>query len=211
LSNIKENDMSNEDTKAGAAHDPLTSNATARRRGTRRAVSGVAAIAILALGVAGGAGAMRLARPNVEMAPMTPVAISSLPDGDLVTVKGRVAEIFGNKFVVEDGSGRALVETGPAGDNGKLVAAGEEVSVQGRFDDGFLHASFIVHPDGKTDAVGPTGKPPRHGPGNGLGEGPGDAHRPGPGAGPDKMRGPAKTAGPDEKAAPGEAVAPAMP
>jgi uncharacterized protein YdeI (BOF family) len=155
--------MSNEDIKTATAHDPLSNTDAGSRRRTRRAVFGVAAIAILALGIAGGAGAMRLTRPSVEMAPMTPVAISSLPDGDLVTVKGRVAEIFGNKFVVEDGSGRALVETGPAGDNGKLVAAGEEISVQGRFDDGFLHASFIVHPDGKTEAVGHAGGPPHPG------------------------------------------------
>jgi hypothetical protein len=157
--------MSNEEITSGS-HTPASAgpahHAHPRRR-SRLAVSGLAAVAILALGVAGGAGAMKLVRPSVEMAPMVPVAISKMPDGDLVTIKGKVAEIFGNKFVVEDESGRALVETGPAGRGGPLVKANEDISVQGRFDDGFLHASFIVHPDGKTQAVGPAGGPPRPG------------------------------------------------
>ncbi|PYE25850.1 hypothetical protein C8J32_103166 [Rhizobium sp. PP-CC-3A-592] len=160
--------MSNEEIKATAdqAAPHVATDRTVpphRRRSSRLAFTGVAAVALLALGIAGGAGAMKLAKPSVEMAPMAPVAISTLPDGDLVTIKGKVAEIFGNKFVLQDASGRALVETGPTGEDGKLVMVNEEISVQGRFDDGFLHASFLVHPDGKIEALGPAGKPPHHG------------------------------------------------
>jgi hypothetical protein len=43
------------------------------------------------------------------------------------------------------------------------VAVGEPVSVQGRFDDGFLHASYIVHQDGKTDVLRPPPAPRPHG------------------------------------------------
>lgn len=106
---------------------------------------------------------MKLARPSVELAPMTPVAISAMPADSLVTVKGKVAEIFGNKFVIQDDSGRALVETGPEGEGGMLVTSNEIVTVQGRFDDGFLRGSYLVHEDGRTEALGPSGKPPRHG------------------------------------------------
>jgi hypothetical protein len=87
-----------------------------------------------------------------------------MADDNLVTIKGRVAEIFGNKFIVQDGSGRALVETGPEGEGGKLVTSNEMVTVQGRFDDGFLHGSYIVHEDGRTEALGPAGRPPHRGP-----------------------------------------------
>lgn len=221
--------MSNEETLT-AAHEPTHAAAPApaspsrRRRTSRLALTGVAGIALLALGVAGGAGAMKLAKPSIEMAPMAPVAISAMPDGDLVTIKGQVAEIFGNKFVLQDASGRALVETGPSGEDGKLVKIDEAVSVQGRFDDGFLHASFLVHPDGKVEALGPAGRPPHHehGP-KGL-QGPKDGPKRGPGAlsdagpaggpadaaaldGPAAGRAPPSGAAPEPDAGPGAAPA----
>ncbi len=134
------------------------------KRGRKHAAAfGLAAIGLV-VGLAGGAGAMKLARPSIEMAAMTPVAISAIADDSLVTIKGKVAEIFGNKFIVQDDSGRALVETGPEGEGGKLVASNEMVTVQGRFDDGFLHGSYIVHEDGRTEALGPAGRPPHGGP-----------------------------------------------
>lgn len=129
------------------------------RRRRHAGAFGLAALGLV-VGLAAGAGAMKLVRPSVEMAPMTPVAISAMADDSLVTIKGKVAEIFGNKFIVQDDSGRALVETGPQGEGGKLVASSELVTIQGRFDDGFLHGSYIVHEDGRTEALGPAGKPP---------------------------------------------------
>jgi hypothetical protein len=136
-----------------------------RKRPTRHfAAFAISAFAVLAVGAAGGATAMKLTRPTVEMAPLAPVVITSLKDGrSIVTIKGNVAEVYGNKFIVQDDSGRALIETGPAGDDGNLVAVGEPVSVQGRFDDGFLRASYIVHGDGKTDALRPPPGPRPHG------------------------------------------------
>jgi uncharacterized protein YdeI (BOF family) len=150
-------EITDEDTKHNHSHGRPA------RRSTHFAAFGVAAFTALVIGAAGGAFAMKYTRPSIELAPLTPVAISSLKeDRSTITVKGKVAEIFGNKFIVQDESGRALIETGPAGDGGKLVAANETVSVQGRFDDGFMHASFIVHEDGKTEVLRPAG-PPRHG------------------------------------------------
>lgn len=134
------------------------------KRERKHAVAfGLAAVGLVA-GLAGGAGAMKLVTPSIEMAPMTPLAISAMADDSLVTIKGKVAEIFGNKFILQDDSGRALVETGPDGEGGKLVASNEKVTVQGRFDDGFLHGSYIVHEDGRTEALGRAGKPPHRGP-----------------------------------------------
>ncbi|MBB5577655.1 MULTISPECIES: hypothetical protein [Rhizobium] len=155
-----ENDTSQVSPEHGRGKGPR------RRPATHLAAFGIAAVAILAIGAAGGAAAMKFTRPNVELAPLTPVSISSLNDDlSVVTVKGKVAEIFGNKFIVQDDSGRALIETGPAGDDSKLVSIGETVSVQGRFDHGFLHASYIVHQDGKTDVLrSPPRRPPHGGP-----------------------------------------------
>jgi uncharacterized protein YdeI (BOF family) len=144
----------------------IDNNSSPKRRDSRRhmAAFGIAAFAVLAIGAAAGAGAMKMTRPSVELAPLTPTAITNLKDDrSVVTVKGQVAEIFGNKFVVQDDTGRALIETGPAGDEGKLVAVNEAVSVQGRFDRGFLRASYIVHADGKMEMLGPPGPPPPHG------------------------------------------------
>ncbi|MCR6502062.1 hypothetical protein MUO32_23830 [Shinella sp. CPCC 101442] len=133
-------------------------------RGRKHAAAfGLAALGLV-VGVVGGAGAMKLASPSIEMAPMRPVVISAMAGNSLVTIKGKVAEIFGNKFVIQDDTGRALVETGPEGEGGKLVASNETVTVQGRFDDGFLHGSYIVHEDGRTESLGPASKPPHRGP-----------------------------------------------
>lgn len=145
-----------------------------KRPAMRTAVITTAAVAILAVGAAAGAAGMKLARPTVEMAPLTPVAITSLTDSrNVVTVKGKVVEIYGNKFVMQDGSGRVLVESGPAGDGGKLVGINEELNVQGRFDNGFLHASYVVHEDGRTEMLRPAGPPPPHKPHDGpLEDGP---------------------------------------
>jgi hypothetical protein len=91
---------------------------------------------------------------------LTPAPIMSMHDWSEVAVKGQVAEIFGNKFIVQDDSGRALVETGRRGESGQLVAKSESVTVQGRFEHGFIHAQVISHSDGRNDFVGPPGLPP---------------------------------------------------
>jgi len=130
----------------------------------RHAATALAVVAVLGVGAVVGAFAYSQMRPSPEMAPATPVAINVLPNWGLVTVKGQVAEIFGNKFVVQDASGRALVETGRVGEGGKLVAKDESVMVQGRFGNGFIHATFVVHADGTTVAIGPAGDRPLRGP-----------------------------------------------
>ncbi|ANM11132.1 hypothetical protein AMK05_CH02758 [Rhizobium sp. N324] len=41
----------------------------------------------------------------------------------------------------------------PGRRGGALVAQGEAVTIQGRFDDGFVHASYLVRQDGRTEAL----------------------------------------------------------
>ena len=132
----------------------------------RLAVNTVTAVAILAFGVGVGAVAMRHwhGGPTAAYASLPPVAIAAMPDSSTVEIKGQVAEIFGNKFVLQDAGGRALVETGRQGEDAALVTKDEAVTVQGRFEHGFVHAAFIVGGDGKIVALQPPHGPPPHGP-----------------------------------------------
>jgi uncharacterized protein YdeI (BOF family) len=94
---------------------------------------------------------------------LTPVAIDRMQADNVVAVKGTVAEIFGNKFILQDDTGRALVELGPQGEDGAVVTRGEAVTVQGLFGGGFIHAQLVSHADGRNQAFGPPGppRPPR--------------------------------------------------
>ena len=133
------------------------------RRPARRLL--LAAAGLLAIGGGAGAVIVQAQRPAVTMAPIAPVAIHALGSSGIVTIRGSVAEIYGNKFILSDASGRALVDTGREGEGGGLVTVGEAVTVQGRFEHGVVHAAFLVAPGGKITALGPLGGPPRdHGP-----------------------------------------------
>ncbi|WP_192847486.1 hypothetical protein [Aureimonas sp. AU40] len=157
---------------AAPASDPRPG---APRKGGRNAILGFGALGILALGFAGGAAAWSATRPHDVSfdASMKSTPIAELKEASSIGITGQVEQIYGNKFVVNDGASRVLVETGRAGEGGKLVNAGETVTVQGRFDDGFLHAAAIRHADERVDELTPP-PPPHHGPRHGPG-----AERPG--------------------------------
>jgi uncharacterized protein YdeI (BOF family) len=134
-----------------------------RRFSPRRArlLVGVAG-AMLAAALAGTAVAQGPADRSQPQAVMllTPGPIGRMQPDSPVAVKGTVAEIFGNKFILQDDSGRTLVDLGPRGDDGNKVTKGEAVTVQGMFDRGFIHAQVLVHADGRNEAFGPP-RPPR--------------------------------------------------
>lgn len=124
-----------------------------------------AGAALLCIGAGVGAVVMHEVQPVRAMAPIAPVRIAALGrivqpwlGETMASVRGRVVEVFGDRFVVDDGSGRALVEVGdvPAG----LVATGQTVTIQGRVVPGGLRARFVVGADGRVTAVGHGG---RHG------------------------------------------------
>ena len=123
----------------------------------------VAAAIVGAFAIGAGATALAQRARPVTFVALTPGPVGAMKDGNPVAIRGEVAEVFGNKFVVQDDSGRALVETGPRGEGGGLAAKDETVTVQGRFEHGFVHAVAIQHGDGRTDVLAPPG-PPRPGP-----------------------------------------------
>jgi hypothetical protein len=146
-----------------------------------RPTLGLAAIALLAIGGVAGGGIAHEFRPPIEMAPMHVVAIRALSSSSgIVAIKGRVAESFGSRLVVDDGTGRTLIDGGPHADSDTLAPLGAVIAVQGRFDRGAFHPSFLVDASGTVTPVGP---PPGHHPGR-HGPGPGDDDAAGPDQGP---------------------------
>lgn len=124
---------------------------------------GAGAALLLALGAAGGAGAVSLMRPPIEMAPLNATPIGKLSSGSgVVTVKGKVIEVFGDRIVVQDQTGKTMIDVGRASDLG--LAVGQDVTAQGRYDDGQFRASYLVGSNGRVNAIGPAGAPPQ-GPG----------------------------------------------
>lgn len=158
-----------DDTTAGSPVPEASARLGARwgalRPRSRAAIAGGLGAALLALGIAGGAAGAGLLRPEPATfdTSLAATPITDLSAGRSVALEGKVVEIFGNKFVVDDGTARALVETGRAGEGGDLVAIGEPVTVQGRFDHGFVHASALRHGDGAIDELAPP-PPPARGP-----------------------------------------------
>lgn len=135
-----------------------TSPAKAPRRPAARRGLVVGALALpLALGAAGLSFAQK---GEIATTPLEPVTIAALAPSGAVAAKGAVAEIFGNKFILQDGTGRALVETGRQGEGGDLVRKGETVTVRGRFEKGFFHAASLVRADGTVTSLKPAGGPP---------------------------------------------------
>lgn len=145
------------DARTPAAGPTPAGTPLARHRARRGLIAGGVA-GCLALGGIG----LGLAKPGPEasLTPVAPVAISALAPSGAIAAKGEVAEVFGNKFILQDATGRALVETGRQGEGGRLVAKGETVTVQGRFEKGFFHARLITRADGTKVALGPAGGPP---------------------------------------------------
>ncbi|MCK1641714.1 hypothetical protein IVA95_30260 [Bradyrhizobium sp. 157] len=103
-------------------------------------------------------------------AAMAQVAIDQIrPEG--ISIKGTVADIFGDKFVLEDKSGRILVQTGPAGPQAAPVKSGETVTVIGVPGDRTFDARKIVRENGEVAFDAPM-PPPRTPPGQGVDPGP---------------------------------------
>ena len=127
---------------------------------SRRLMTAGIAIVVLAMGTAGGAGAYRYLQKSHPQSVLLlqPAPIGQMTDSSPVAVKGQVTEVFGNKFIIQDDSGRTLVDTGPRGEGGKLVAKGDAITVQGRFEHGFIHANVMTRADGTSEAF----EPPRH-------------------------------------------------
>ena len=107
-------------------------------------------------------------RPSIDAkvkAPMHKTSISELFPAAAVKVAGRVDEIFGNKYILQDETGRALIELGPEGHDAVRGGVGQSVTVEGRFKEGFIHADAVTTPDGRRIELRDGKHGPKHGPG----------------------------------------------
>lgn len=76
------------------------------------------------------------------------------------SVEGKVSEVIGNKFLLDTGSERLLVTTGPDWYHRLTVPVGENVIVEGQRDEEGLDAFRIVRSDGTMTEIRPTDSPP---------------------------------------------------
>lgn len=87
-------------------------------------------------------------------------AIGSLRAVDGVTIRGEVAKVFGNKFVLRDGTGEVLVDSGPRWHRQHRFTVGELLTVVGEMDDDDFDARRIIRADGSVLFIRPDRGPP---------------------------------------------------
>jgi uncharacterized protein YdeI (BOF family) len=155
--------MSDDTTNNSTPEARPEPSSSAKPKRSNYSIAGLAVLGTLILGVGAGAAAMKFMNQNEAQVLLEPVAVSAMTDGSTVAVKGTVAEIYGNSFIIQDASGRTLVEAGHKRGwsfttAAPLVAKDEAVTVQGRFDNGSIHASMLVHADGKAVDLRPDGR-----------------------------------------------------
>ncbi|WP_413163016.1 DNA-binding protein [Capilliphycus salinus ALCB114379] len=98
---------------------------------------------------------------------ITPIkpSFSQVPIRDLqrtqgLTITGVVTAVFGNEFVVDDGTGQILVEAGPPWYHQIRINQGEAVTVVGEYDDDDFDAFTITRQDGTVLNIRPASGPP---------------------------------------------------
>ena len=88
------------------------------------------------------------------------VSIDQLGNSAGMNIQGEVSDVFGNRFVLDDGTGRVLVETGPERGQEYDIRAGERLTVYGEPDGDGFDAFRIVREDGSEIEVRSADGPP---------------------------------------------------
>ena len=77
-----------------------------------------------------------------------------------VLVAGRITSVFGNKFILDDGTGQLLVDAGPSWYRQIQLVPGERVTVLGKYDDEDFDAYRITRENGEVIEIRPASGPP---------------------------------------------------
>lgn len=76
------------------------------------------------------------------------------------TISGRVINIMGNSFTLEDGTGQIVVNAGPRWWREVKVSVGEQLTISGEFEQGEFDAFSITRADGDVINVRSAEGPP---------------------------------------------------
>ncbi len=156
--------MSDNSTNSPTPENKPEPSIPAKARRNNYSIAGLAVLGTLMLGVGAGAVGMKYMNQGQAQVLLEPVAVSAMVNDSTVAVKGTVAEVYGNSFIIQDTSGRTLVEAGRHGGAwslitpAALVTKDEVVTVQGHFENGAVHASMLVRADGKAVDLRPAGR-----------------------------------------------------
>lgn len=156
--------MSDDTTNSSTPENKPEPSANTKTRRNNYSIAGLAVLGTLILGVGAGAVGMKYMYQGQAQVLLEPVAVSAMTNDSTVAVKGTVAEVYGNSFIIQDASGRTLVNAGRHGGGWSLIAPAalvtkdEVVTVQGHFENGSVHASMLVHADGKAVDLRPAGR-----------------------------------------------------
>lgn len=103
--------------------------------------------------------ALLLASPAAAQTP-----IASL-DGRGVTIQGTVTDVFGNRVILQDATGRTLVDLGPPHGGVPAVTQGERLTVTGEPRENGFRARQLTREDGSSVTIerGPPPRGERHG------------------------------------------------
>jgi uncharacterized protein YdeI (BOF family) len=88
------------------------------------------------------------------------VGIGQLASTDNVVIDGTVEQVFGNKFLLKDNTGVALVDTGPRSHATRTFVVGERLKVRGKLDNSEFEARQITRADGAMETIRPDRGPP---------------------------------------------------
>lgn len=77
-----------------------------------------------------------------------------------LTVSGTVRSVVGNEFILDDGTGQLIVDTGPRWYHSVNLTEGEQVTVTGEYDDYDFDAYRITRANGETITIREGSGPP---------------------------------------------------
>ena len=86
--------------------------------------------------------------------PQTPIPIRNLKHTSETTTAGVVRSIVGNQFILDDGTGQLIVDSGFCWDDGNQLTVGEKVTVIGEYEDYDFDSFRIIRASGEVIDIG---------------------------------------------------------
>lgn len=86
--------------------------------------------------------------------PQTPIPIGNLQPTSKTTTAGIVRSIVGNQFILDDGTGQLIVDSGFCWDDRNHLTVGEKVTVIGEYEDYDFDSFRIIRASGEVIDIG---------------------------------------------------------